>query len=138
MSWRKLAVASLTAFLFSGCASVAAPTASELAAADYGPPIAQAEAEALAKEVLATVLKDPYSAVYNCSAPEKGWRNDTVFEKYKKHYGYVLKCTVNAKNSYGGYVGAKPYEFVINNGHVIAAYGQQDAGSGVTYMGKIK
>ena len=138
MSRKALVHTALLTVFVSGCASVAAPTTVELAAADYGPPIAQAEAEALAKEVLATVLKDPYSAVYNCPAPEKGWRNDTVFDKYKKHYGYVLKCSVNSKNSYGGYVGAKPYEFVINNGRVVAAYGQQDAGSGVTYMGKIK
>ncbi|TCZ78629.1 hypothetical protein [Lysobacter sp. N42] len=136
--YRKALTAALASIAISGCATVAAPTAQELAAADYGPPISQEDAERLAKEVLSTVLKDPYSAVYQCQAPEKGWRNDTVFEKYRKHYGYVLKCMVNAKNSYGGYVGAKPYEFVINRGQVVAAYGQQDAGSGVTYMGKIK
>ena len=123
--------------LLSSCATVAAPTSEEVASADYGQPIAQADAEALAKSVLSTRLKDPYSAVFVCEPLQKGWRNDTIFQKYQKHYGYVLKCMINAKNSFGAYIGAKPYEFVINNGTVVAAYGEENAGSGVKYMGKI-
>ena len=120
-----------------GCAGIAQPTSGELAAADYGPEISKEAAESLAKQVLDTHLKDPYSAVLKCDEPTQGWRNDDVFNKYKKHYGYVLACRVNAKNSFGAYGGYKKYEFVINNGVVISAYAEAQIQT-TTYMEKIK
>ena len=128
----------LLAVSLCSCATVAAPSSEDLATADYGGAISQTDAENLAKDLMSALLKDPYSAVYTCSTPEKGWRNDDIFAKYKKHYGYVMHCMINAKNSFGAYGGAKPYDFVINSGQIVAAYGQQEAGKGVTYMGKIK
>ncbi len=82
-------------------------------------------------------LKDPYSAVMKCEEPKQGWRNDDLFSKYKKHYGYVLTCMVNAKNSFGAFGGYKKYEFVINNGTVIAAYAEAQIQTS-TYMEKIR
>lgn len=50
-----------------------------------------------------------------------------------------MNCNVNAKNSYGGYVGAKPYAFTFRNGSLVRVLGWQEfAGSpGTGYMGKL-
>ena len=50
----------------------------------------------------------------------------------------MLPADVNAKNSFGGYVGYKPYHFSFYNGILKNVYAERDLDSyGNTYMAKI-
>jgi starvation-inducible outer membrane lipoprotein len=112
--------------LMSGCA--APPTQQEIDAADYGVSIEQADAEAKAKEVFARTLKDPYTAQLAFGQLYKGYSLSAPINGRKAEYGYMLDVMVNAKNSYGGYVGAKPYRFMFRNGRLIDAWRISDGG----------
>jgi hypothetical protein len=99
--------------LVGACAS--APTGQELAAADVGP--LPSNYEQLVKDNFATSLFDPYSAVYSFTqTPFRGYAGNAVDGA---KIGWIVCGTVNAKNRMGGYVGARPFLFVISNGAVI-------------------
>ena len=115
-----------------GCASM--PSATEQQAADYGMPISQVDAEAAAKAYLASRLKDPMSAVITWSAVEKGFVGSAPLLGRKAAYGYLLNGSVNAKNSFGGYTGAKPYQFLFRNGVVVYAAKSECLDVGSCYM----
>lgn len=70
-------------------------------------------------------LRDPTSAVYTCGSPRRAWTN--VYGKIT--YGWAVNCTINAKNAYGGYVGAKPYGFLFQGQRVV-----QDAWANIGYV----
>lgn len=106
-----LAVSGLT-----GCARM--PTQSELAGINYGEPVLQDDAERQAKEFLGSQLKDPYSAVYTWQPVNTGWVKAPPLLGGGMDAGWILKGTVNAKNSFGGYVGAKPYQFMFSGGQL--------------------
>ena len=100
------------AALLLGCAT---PTQQELAAADYGS--YPADFETIIKSYMQATLKDPESARYQfLNSPKSGWNG---FGGVK--YGYVVCVRINAKNSYGGYVGNRMSYFMIRNGRVIDA-----------------
>jgi hypothetical protein len=65
-------------------------------------------------------LKDPYSAVYRFESPRKGSVKDGIFVGGKTHYGWIVPVWINAKNSFGGYVGAQLFYvmFFAENGNV--------------------
>jgi hypothetical protein len=65
-------------------------------------------------------LLDPYSAVYRFESPHKGSVKDGVFVGGKVHYGWIVPVWINAKNSFGGYAGAKLYfvMFFAEDGNV--------------------
>lgn len=72
--------------------------------------------QALIKEFMNSVLKDPGSAQYsNFSKPRK----EHAIADRRAIYGYSACVMVNAKNSFGGYTGAKQYWFFIHNGNVV-------------------
>jgi len=123
----------------SGCATTP-PTPDDLARADHGSWISQEEAIAKASAFLKTHLKDPDSARIEWQPLEKGWIREAPIHGGTLRFGYVLNANINAKNSFGAYVGYKPYRFLFFNGTVVSAYGQQELrGSygGIPYMGKI-
>jgi hypothetical protein len=98
-------------FLLGGCAGVQPPP-SNLATADIGP--TPTGYEAPIRAYFAPQLKDPYSAVYQFEAPVRAWTYD--------HVTWVVCGTVNAKNSLGEYVGAKPFiAFFFPNGGILGA-----------------
>jgi len=107
-----------------------------LASADYGNPIAQEGAQKLATEFLSNRLKDPLSAQYQWGVVYKGWIRNAPIHGAGLVFGYVLDVSVNAKNSFGGYVGFKQYRFVFYNGSIKTVYGPKEI-SGSPYMGKI-
>jgi len=131
-------IAIVAALSLTACASMQPPTGAELAAADYGSIVSKDRALQLAHGLMDPQMKDPYSAVWECGEPYQGWAADGALYGGKKHFGYVMDCTINGKNSYGGYVGQRQHKFVINNETVIAAYGEQSLSSGGTYMAKIR
>jgi len=102
--------------LVSACAL--RPSQEEIANADYGAyPTDYAE---IIRSHMARRLKDPYSARYDfLNEPLPGWQGGlggVVF-------GYRVCVLVNAKNSYGGYTGAKLYFFMIKDGRVVKTIG---------------
>ena len=60
-------------------------------------------------------LKDPASAIYECGDPRRGWTNR--FGNIA--YGWIVYCSVNAKNSYGAYVGARPYGLLFRDDQIV-------------------
>jgi hypothetical protein len=65
-------------------------------------------------------LKDPYSAMYRFETARKASVKDGIFVGGKTHYGWVVPVWINAKNSFGGYVGAQLFYvmFFAENGNV--------------------
>lgn len=62
-----------------------------------------------------TRLKDPDSAKYQYGTPAKAYANNGLAYGGKVAWsGYALPVAVNAKNSYGGYTGYKPYVILFN------------------------
>ncbi|WP_413496361.1 hypothetical protein [Morganella psychrotolerans] len=99
----------LVALFISGC--VAKPTMIEEQHADYGDKPSKELYEAKVKAYQESRLKDPMSAVYSFSEPRKGW---CIFNG-KVNFGWIVDYTLNAKNSYGGYVGTKPEFTILQN-----------------------
>ena len=95
------------------CASV---SAEEIRSANYGE--LRPDYQEAIKALMSTQLKDPYSAVYSFSVPRKGYCQDGWAVGGQKHFGYIVPTGINAKNSFGGFVGQKPYYFMIENGVV--------------------
>jgi hypothetical protein len=84
--------------------------------ADIGPAPERIAGIALVESAFRATLKDPDSAQFS-------WPNGFVAGRYRlllEHTvkGWVTCGTVNAKNSYGGYVGRAAAVGVINNGVV--------------------
>ena len=125
----------LAGFLFNSCATLV-PTQEQLLKADYGLPISQQDAQYQAKNFFDNYLKDPFSAVYQWGVVQTGWVREAPINGARLIYGYILDVKVNAKNSFGGYIGYTPYQFVFFNGKIKAIYGQKEL-SGTPYMGKI-
>lgn len=139
MSAQMLVLALLIPLLV-GCAT-GSPTAEELVAADYGAPISQQDAEALANAWLDGHLKDPLSAQKRWKPMYTGWFREAPIHGGALRFGYRLDGEINAKNSFGGYTGFKPYNFMFHNGSIISVYGQQELrGSygSTPYMGKLQ
>ncbi|MFZ2972563.1 MAG: hypothetical protein WA049_07970 [Ferribacterium limneticum] len=103
--------------LLGGCASAPIPTKSEINAADYGSKPSFENAQELVKGYMANRLFDPYSATYNCIEPLRAWASASRIVHAnlggRVHYGYLLHCSINAKNRFGAYVGAQRYNFMI-------------------------
>lgn len=96
--------------VLAGC--VSNPTAIEVNNGDYGAAPSKELYEAKIKSYQEERLKDPDSAKYRFSEPHKGW---CKFDG-KVNYGWIVDYTLNAKNSYGGYVGQKPQFAFVKNG----------------------
>ena len=116
----KMLTVLLTAVLLGGCA--AKPTQNEIDSADYGYSIYQSDAETIVKQFFQMYLKDPESATYSFGQAYRGYYVSSMVEGRKLITGYLIDVSVNAKNSYGGYVGAKPYKFIIKSGKIQAGY----------------
>lgn len=122
---RMLGVAALLTLALSSCAS--APTQQEISSADYGSPITQDAAVALATSYMQATAKDPYSLHVDCGTVHKGWTQNRI-SKSSFVAGYILDCSVNGKNSFGAYVGTRGYRFVIRDGQVVKLLEQMSNG----------
>ena len=103
--------------LLSACAGAPIPKKSEVEAADYGSKPSSEYAQELVRQYMAKRLYDPYSATFTCTEPLRAWASGSIMVHAELggriHYGYLLHCSINAKNRFGGYVGAKGYNFMI-------------------------
>jgi len=112
--------------ILTGCA--ATPTQEEIANAYYGEQPTQVFQEMIIKTFMASILKDPDSAKYQFGESYKGYITyypDTVFPS-KTEYGWVIRVSVNAKNSFGGYTGYQLYRFLVRDENIILAYGPDE------------
>lgn len=106
--------------ILAGCAAPP-PTQHELAAANYGPPPRNYKASIMT--YMASILKDPESARYGFSSePIRGYMGAS------RKFGWIACATINAKNSFGGYVGTRQYIFLIQN-NVVVDYDNTDGKS---------
>lgn len=99
-----------------GCAS--APTQKEIANADYGKYQSLDDCKRIAEKIIRGELKDPNSAIFRHGSCYEGYWGNVPVLGMEAVFGYVQKGTVNAKNSYGGYTGARSYTVLIRNGFV--------------------
>lgn len=118
---KKTLIPLLLALSLAGCATP--PTQEEAMAADYG--AYPDNYEGVIKNYMQTILKDPESAQYHfLNTPSKGWST-----LGGKKYGYRVCVSINAKNSFGGYIGNLTNYFMIKDGQVI----DSDISSGGDY-----
>ena len=122
---RSMALVFVLLSFLSGCASQ--PTPEQISKADYGASVYQEDAERAVKQFFGAYLKDPDSARYSFGTVYRGYAVGSLFEGRKVEGGFLLDVTVNAKNSYGGYVGAKPYRFLLRNDKLVGGW---EIGSG--------
>lgn len=135
-NYNKFVLVTFIALILSACAT-GPPTQEEFAKADYGRVVTQDEAQPLAEIFLSKRLKDSYSAQYEWGNVYKSWIRHAPAHGGGLVFGYILDVKVNAKNSFGGYVGFKPYRFVYKNGDIVTVYGQKSLDGGASYMAKL-
>lgn len=102
-----------------------APSAESAAAADYGSVMTEAQMRSGADAYLARALKDPDSRKVEWGGSGKAWAWGGLIGGGRK-YGYGLSANVNAKNSFGGYVGSRAYFFFFRDGKLAAALESPD------------
>ncbi|MDE1487398.1 hypothetical protein KKI90_13525 [Xenorhabdus bovienii] len=102
--------------ILNGCTTLQPPTQAEMASANYGELPVNYEEQI--KNAMSTSLKDPYTAQYRFLKPFKGYAQDGEWAQSKGgvKYGWIMPFYLNAKNSYGGYIGEKRYVFIFSNG----------------------
>jgi hypothetical protein len=117
---RLLTIATIcSTILLVGCETV--PVSPEqLLAADYGAPMSAKQCTDTTEGLIRSTLKDPMSAQFLHTTPcYKGYMKQGYLKGGKINFGYLQIGQVNAKNSYGGYVGFRAYNAVIKNGAVV-------------------
>ena len=96
------------AFCLFGCMST--PSEKDLATVDFGSKPVNYEENI--KNIIGAKLKDPFSAQYKFGNPRKGYRKGGL--TFDIAYGWIVPVQVNAKNSFGGYVGFENLYFMIS------------------------
>jgi len=118
---KTLLISILAMFLTTGCLTTA-PTADQIDSAPRGSkPVNYAGA---VQNTLLDLLKDPESARFRgMSEPFKSYTTK-ILPDGTPVYGWAVTIQVNAKNSYGGYSGFRPYEvfFIGNTPAVVYRY----------------
>lgn len=105
------------AFLLVSCARLQPVNPTIAANADYGE--YPDKYEEIVKDYFSSRLKDPYSAVYGIGKPYKAYLREAPARGGEPSaFGYIVEVGVNAKNSFGGYVGEQYYKLFIRNNFV--------------------
>lgn len=116
------------------CAStplVPRPTAAEIEASDCGERPDEDVAKSFAEFWILSKLKDPESARIEWSAIHRStFRKSGTNDLYQ--FAWELTAFVNAKNSFGGYTGSKPWHFFFR-GDSLVGLGQPGR-YGMTYV----
>jgi hypothetical protein len=112
----------VTSFWLSSCSTQSEyqSVAKEEKIQGYGAPLTM-DYQAFIKKWFSTRLKDPHSAVYTFSQPQKGYQAKAPVPFGPGGYwlGYRVDVMVNAKNSFGGYVSAKKYTFWFRDNQLL-------------------
>ncbi len=105
----KKLVAGVLLALLSSCAT-APPSAEELANADYGP-VPAVDYEVQIRSTMDAALKNPASAHYEFSSPERDWASAL-------EGGYLFGWKVDFMATFGGYEGEHPYKAFFYKGEL--------------------
>ncbi|HBV5675379.1 TPA: hypothetical protein MD163_002445 [Klebsiella aerogenes] len=109
-------ISAALAVLLAGCAST--PSQDKIDKCYYGV-FPEGDYTQTVNEVMKQNLKDPYSAVIvSKSTPVKFWIDEPGMSHMWNNdiaCGYVVTGTINAKNSYGAYIGEKPFTVFFNS-----------------------
>lgn len=99
-----------------GACSIAPVSQTDVANGDYGP--FPENYKTIVSEYYRPTLKDPYSAVYVWNVPPfKCYLRDAPVKGGKpREFGFCTFFKMNAKNSYGAYVGERQERLFIKNG----------------------
>lgn len=111
-------VTAVLVFLSSCTFSLPAATPQQIAAAGgYGSP-PTGDWRSVAKAWFLKELKDPFSAQYQFSEPTPG------YAWWEGHFfvGWEVLVQVNAKNSFGAYIGFQPYLLLFRNNHLLVVF----------------
>jgi hypothetical protein len=92
---------------------IAEPDAAEAAAFDYGQMPSETYKDQIT-DYFNQTLKDPYSAHIKMNKPRRAWYQTPPIWGSRTYFGWVVAVKVNAKNSYGAYIGDEPYIFVFH------------------------
>jgi hypothetical protein len=104
----------------SGCRAPL-PSETEIGALDYGAPPVVSEIVPTIRSFLRYRLKDPDSArIRLWDVVQKTWVKQRGFSTQKRlEAGYIVTADINAKNSYGAYVGNETWRFLFRNGVIV-------------------
>ena len=111
----KILVAIGLCAVISGCSNI--PTEEELTNGDYGSVQSPDVCVSIAEAKIKRHLKDPGSAIFSHEKCVRTYQGNAIILPLQ--FGYLQRGFVNARNSYGGYVGDRRYKVLINNGRVI-------------------
>jgi len=116
--------------IFTSCAFSMAPR--DWSQADFGSkPEGTAYLEIIELSIKPTLI-DPDSLKLACAEPRRGSVLEGVgFGTHR--LGWVVYCSVNAKNRFGGYSGAKPYVYLLRGNNFITSQTNGDAKEGLEY-----
>lgn len=114
---KKTGLAAVSALALGGCLTVEPPSSFELGLRDKAPaPASRAAVEEAVKAAAAATLLDPYSAQYVFQDPVR-----SIYADYSdRMFGWFVCGTVNAKNRFGGYVGATTFMAHLSGADVVS------------------
>ncbi len=93
---------------------------------DFGkPPTASVYKREIRKH-FDTTLKDPYSAKYIYQTPVRAYSNLAISGYNHYWQGWAVFVSVNAKNSYGGYIGSQTYAILFRGNKAYTFFEQKD------------
>ena len=93
-------------------AATGSPVSRIIGGISFAPKPTAEQAMVIIQAYIQANLKDPDSAIVKCGeVTEAAWIKPLL---EKRRYGYFIKCEINGKNSYGGYVGYQTYVFRLN------------------------
>ncbi|MDB4450642.1 hypothetical protein N9109_00795 [bacterium] len=115
----KIALAATLAL--ASCVSSTPPTQYQIDNTEIGPAPTKERAIALAEQYLDNSLKDPLSKQVTYGEFGRGWYRPGLYSGIPqgKYIAWYLEAFVNAKNSYGGYTGAKRHAFYFKNDKLV-------------------
>lgn len=88
-------------------------------APDYGPAPDPAVGVAMVEAAIKAKLKDPYSAQFDWPYGFTAGSYRPIYAR--RQHGWITCGTVNARNSYGGYIGRRTIIGLIKNGALVFA-----------------
>ena len=109
----KLVYTVVLAAAVSGCSS--APTEQEVASADFGLSMSEAECLAVAKPFIRSRMGDPKSVVFDDLKCYRGLEGRVPIARVEATYGYRFAGSVDSKGDIGRYTGLTPFSGIVRN-----------------------
>ena len=109
----KLVYTVVLAAAVSGCSS--APTEQEVASADFGLSMSEAECLAVAKSFIRSRMGDPKSVVFDDLKCYRGLEGRVPIARVEATYGYRFAGNVDSKGDIGRYTGLTPFSGIVRN-----------------------